>query len=105
MESALAGCQTLLGRPPMKLVRVSLLAALALGGCRVSDNSNSAEETNTAQATIAPILTTPDARDTHSYARPQEARVTHVALDLTVDFEAKRIGGTATLDIDRKAGA
>ena len=43
---------------------------------------------------IAPILTTPDAIDTHSYARPLEARVTHVALDLAVDFDTKRIGGT-----------
>ncbi len=29
---------------------------------------------------------------------------THVALDLAVDFDAKRVGGTATLDIDRKPG-
>jgi leukotriene-A4 hydrolase len=58
------------------------------------------------QATqVAPVLTTPDARDTHSFARPAEARVTHVALDLTVDFEAKRLGGTAALDIRRRADA
>ena len=36
---------------------------------------------------------------------PLEARVHHVALDLAVDFDAKRIGGTATLDIDRKPDA
>ena len=56
-------------------------------------------------AAIAPILATPDARDVHSYARPLEARVHHVALDLAVDFAAKRIGGTATLDIQRKPDA
>ncbi|QPC99121.1 M1 family metallopeptidase [Qipengyuania soli] len=48
---------------------------------------------------IAPILTTPDALDASTYAKPQEARVTHVALDLALDFGAKRVGGTAALDI------
>ena len=55
-------------------------------------------------AAIAPILATPDAVDVHSYARPLEARVTHVALDLAVDFTAKRIAGTATLDIQARPG-
>jgi aminopeptidase N len=41
----------------------------------------------------------------HSYARPLEARVTHVALDLIPEFEAKRIGGTARLTIEREPGA
>lgn len=54
---------------------------------------------------VAPILDTPDAVDTHSYAKPLEARVTHLALDLSVDFVAKRIGGTATLDIQAKPDA
>ncbi len=61
--------------------------------------------TRSRKAQIAPILDSPDAVDTATYARPLEARVHHVALDLTVDFDAKRIGGTATLDIDRKPDA
>ncbi len=48
---------------------------------------------------IAPILTTADARDTATYARPEIARVTHVDLDLALDFAAKAVGGTATLDV------
>ncbi len=39
--------------------------------------------------------------DPHSFARPNEARVTHVSLDLAADFEAKRLSGTAALDIQR----
>src|SRR5690349_1600472 len=91
----------------MKLsVSLALLAALSLAACRAADQTgNQAASNTTAEAAIAPILTTPDAVDTHSFARPQEARVTHVALDLNVDFDAKRIGGTATLDIDRKPDA
>jgi leukotriene-A4 hydrolase len=44
-------------------------------------------------------------RDPHSFARPDEARVTHVALDLSVDFEARTLSGRATLDLQRAPGA
>ena len=53
----------------------------------------------------APILTTPEAHDALSYARPQVARVTHVDLDLTADFAAHVMRGTATLDILAEPGA
>jgi len=89
----------------MKLIaRAATLAAILLTACRAGEQGN-AGAPETPEVQIAPILTTPDAVDTHSYARPLEARVTHVALDLSVDFNTKRIGGTATLDIERKPGA
>ncbi|KAK0361095.1 hypothetical protein LTR94_024686 [Friedmanniomyces endolithicus] len=47
----------------------------------------------------------PEAVDTHTYARPEIARVVDVALDLTADFEAKTLSGTATLDILAAPGA
>ena len=81
-------------------------AALLLAACQASETNNAASKSETGQrAEIAPILATADAKDDASYARPLEARVHHVTLDLTVDFDAKRVGGTATLDIDRKADA
>ena len=43
--------------------------------------------------------------DPHSYARPAEARVTHLSLDLQVDFDAAVLRGTATLTLDRDARA
>ena len=58
-----------------------------------------------ASAAPAPILTTPEAKDICTYARPEIARVTHVDLDLTADFAAQRLRGTATLDILAKPGA
>lgn len=79
-------------------VSLSLLAA-----CNLGAEGNVAG--NAAEPKAAAILATPDAVDVHSHARPLEARVTHLALDLTVDFAAKRIGGLATLDIERKADA
>jgi len=53
----------------------------------------------------SPILTSPDAKDALSYARPEIARVTHVDLDLTADFKAHVMRGTATLDILARPGA
>ncbi len=84
--------------------RLALIGILALSACRASEPGNQAQP-QAAETAIAPILATPDAIDTHSFAKPLEARVTHVALDLTVDFDTKRIGGTATLDIERKPQA
>jgi aminopeptidase N len=54
---------------------------------------------------VSPILTSEDAHDPWTFAQPEVARVTHVALDLELDFAAKRVGGTATLDIQAAPGA
>jgi aminopeptidase N len=43
--------------------------------------------------------------DSHSFARPAEARVTHVSLKLAVDFDRRILIGTATLDVDVAEGA
>ncbi len=44
----------------------------------------------------SPVIT----MDPHSHARPQEARITHLDLDLAVDMAARRIEGTATYAIE-----
>jgi aminopeptidase N len=85
------------------LQSTALAAVLVLSACNTGDTASTAAPS--AEASVAPVLTTADAVDAHSYAKPLEARVTHVALDLAVDFDAKRVGGTATLDIDRKPDA
>jgi len=77
-------------------------AALIVSACQASNQP--APPPPSDDSAIAPILTGADAIDIHSYAKPLEARVTHVALDLAVDFTAKRVGGTATLDVDAKPG-
>jgi leukotriene-A4 hydrolase len=51
------------------------------------------------QATSAPILTAPDAKDVWTHAEPQVARVTHVDLDLDVDFASKTLSGRALLNV------
>ena len=54
---------------------------------------------------VSPILTSEDAKDPWTFAEPETARVTHVALDLTLDFEAREVSGIATLDVLAAAGA
>ena len=82
-------------------ILIAAAAALLLSSCQADQAPPPAAKASD----IAPILDAPDAVDIHSYAKPLEARVTHLDLDLAVDFTAKRIGGTATLDIQAKPGA
>ena len=87
------------------MFRATLLATAALfaSGCTTMD---SAQEVSTERsAIVSPILTTPDAVDNQTFAQPQIARVTHVALNLDLDFDAKRVGGTAMLDVLAAPGA
>jgi aminopeptidase N len=86
------------------LTRAALFAAILLTACRGGEQAAN-QSAPSAEAAVAPVLTTPDAVDAHSFARPLEARVTHVALDLAIDFDTRRIGGTAALDIDRRPDA
>jgi len=44
-------------------------------------------------------------RDVHSHARPEIARVVHVALNLSADFDAHILSGTAALDVTSEPGA
>jgi leukotriene-A4 hydrolase len=44
-------------------------------------------------------------RDIHSFARPDEAVVRHLALDLDVDFDRQRLAGTALLQIETSGDA
>jgi leukotriene-A4 hydrolase len=73
------------------LLSAAALALLSLSACK-----QSAEQT---APIVAPVLTSAQALDEFTFARPQEARVTHVSLDLNLDFAAKEVGGTATLDV------
>ena len=73
------------------------MAALTLTGCATAPATSTL--TSADAPAVAPVLLTADARDDHSYARPAEARVTHVALDLAANFASRTMSGTATLDV------
>ncbi len=46
-----------------------------------------------------------NAKDTHTYAQPEVARVTHLSLDLTVDFDSKVLSGSAHYQMDLDSNA
>jgi aminopeptidase N len=78
-----------------------LLASLALSLAVACTTTGAPDR----EPMVAPILTSAEARDEFTFARPEIARVTHVALDLDLDFARKAVAGTATLDIAAQPGA
>lgn len=49
--------------------------------------------------------TSMNTRDPHSFANPDTARMTHLSLELKVDFKEKVLSGTATCTIEASTGA
>jgi leukotriene-A4 hydrolase len=91
--------------PAISRQLLAAAAALMIIGCTpAAEQSNATAQVDQKEHMIAPILLGEDARDIHSYARPSEARVFHVALDLAADFEQRRMAGTATLDLEVEDG-
>ncbi len=83
-----------------KVLAPALIGALLAGTAALATTPARAADADTASAlSPAPILTTPDARDVWTHAEPEVARVTHVSLDLDVDFTSHTLSGTATLDV------
>ena len=76
----------------------AVLAAASLGAC-----SSMTGEAPAPAAPEAPMVQL--VQDVHSFARPNDARVTHVDLDLAADFQRRVLSGTATLDIRTAPGA
>jgi leukotriene-A4 hydrolase len=75
------------------LAVVSTISAISCGGDRPAAETDRTVTTSTQE------------RDIHSYARPHEVRVTHVELDLTADFDARVLSGTASLQLKRNGSA
>ncbi|MCB0771038.1 MAG: M1 family metallopeptidase [Flavobacteriales bacterium] len=77
------------------LSRIALpIVLFALTACAEEKNSST-----------EPISTTElHVMDGHSNARPNEAVIEHLDLDVTIDMDAKRISGTATYDIVHTTG-
>ena len=77
------------------MIRTLLLSAAAaaiLTAC-----STPAMQQPTPPTAVSPMAQL--VHDVHSFARPNEARVTDVAVDLAADFDRKVLSGTATLTI------
>ncbi len=77
-------------------LNIFLLASIAL---LFANCNNETKNEETATETTEHIM------DTHSYAQPDKAVMTHLSLDLKADFAIKQISGTATYDIRVAEGA
>ncbi|MEP3226757.1 MAG: M1 family metallopeptidase [Parasphingorhabdus sp.] len=73
-----------------------ILTTATLAACSAD---NASEKSDNETSIISPIISSEDAKDPYSYAQPEIARVTHVDLDLALNFESKNVSGTASLDI------
>tara|TARA_R110002153_G_scaffold53487_4_gene149165 strand:+ start:38698 stop:40617 length:1920 start_codon:yes stop_codon:yes gene_type:complete len=90
-----------------KYIVVGAVALTMLSGC--SDNSTtktiktttSPKIEQSAAATEVATSTMQVGKDYHSFANPESIKVTHLSLDLTVDFAKKVLVGTAQLDFQR----
>jgi len=85
------------GVHPGRSAAIALLAGLpvfaaACGGAR--------ETTGKAAAPPGDAVTIAR-KDIHSYARPEEVRVTHMNLDWRIDFDQRVLDGTVTLSLER----
>ena len=56
------------------------------------------------QAAIAPVSARNERIDLHTLSNPDRIIVTHLELDLAVDFERRQLEGIAILDVRRQAG-
>ena len=77
-----------------------LITLILLAACRTETTY-----TETATTKRAPSAAAAGTPDPHSFARPDQARVEHIVLDLTVDFAKKQLAGTATLRVKKQPDA
>ncbi|MEO8743021.1 MAG: M1 family metallopeptidase [Lysobacteraceae bacterium] len=86
------------------VLMMSLLCILALVGCQRSAPEAAPVVTKHAPARKVVVAAPEPAmpartHDESSYADPDTVRISHLALDLAVDFDKKVLSGTATLDL------
>ncbi len=81
----------------VKKTLAPLAIALVIASC--GNNKQPVETTATADTTVAP----PAARDWHTQSNADSVKLTHLDLDINVDFNKKQISGAATWDIENIA--
>lgn len=87
------------------------LTSLVLSSCSESTPTNSPPQTakpatekavETVSASKQQASAIESGKDYHSLANPEAVLVSHISLDLTVDFEQKVLRGSATLDYEKR---
>lgn len=89
----------------VRFIPVAAFALLAMSACSektVTETQSSAEPTPALASNPATESMTVG-KDYHSFANPEEIKVTHLGLDLNVDFEEKVLSGQVKLTFKRIA--
>ena len=85
----------------VRVLKLWIPIAFLITGCQLGEKecviNNYEDESNLAN----PF----QAKDSYSYAQPNEAVIQHLDLDIEVSFRDKKITGKATFQIDNKTGA
>lgn len=88
-----------------KQMLASLVLVLALAGCSKNDSSDELNVDSSDTVKIETVQSEDNnikvGKDYHSLSNPDEIKVTHVSLDLSVDFDRKVLTGWAELNIER----
>ncbi|HST43709.1 MAG TPA: M1 family metallopeptidase [Luteimonas sp.] len=84
---------------PQLLAVCMVLPLSLLAGCKREE----APVSTSAEGKSRPAAQAPADVDEHSYAEPEKVAIRDLALDLRLDFNGKRISGTATYALDWKA--
>lgn len=83
----------------MKNIAAVALIFTAIVGCTPSTTNKPAVKT---ESTQLPSTQMDVAKDHHSFANADQVVVTHINLDLTADFDAKQLSGTAELSYEKR---
>jgi len=88
----------------IKYIIVAALALTIFSSCSEDNTSNTTTNPKVDQSkSIAEVATNAIqlCKDYHSFSNPESIKVTHLNLDLTVDFSKKMLIGTAHLDLQK----
>jgi leukotriene A-4 hydrolase/aminopeptidase len=93
----------------IKHIVVGILALTALSGCSDNSSSSTTQSNTTSHPKVDQSVPSVEVatnviqvgKDYHSFANPESIKVTHLNLDLTVDFSKKVLVGTAQLEFQR----
>ncbi|WP_339725268.1 M1 family metallopeptidase [uncultured Paraglaciecola sp.] len=88
----------------IKYIVVSALSLTILSGCSGNSSTNTTVNPKVDQSEVINDVVTnvmEVGKDYHSFGNPESIKVTHLTLDLTVDFAKKVLLGTAQLDFQR----
>ncbi|MCG9909950.1 MAG: M1 family metallopeptidase [Flavobacteriales bacterium] len=78
----------------MKYTMIPMAGLILIGMAGCGNNKNKTEPMQTSHK-----------KDPHSYSEPSKAVITHLELSLSVNFDTRKLSGSATYDIQRSADA